>query len=96
MPKEPLFPLVQAVHKATGRRNHLSTVLRWCQRPNRHGIRLESWVCGGRRLTSIEAVLRYIDANTIAADRYVIPSQTNRQVKVDQESAMRYLDSQNV
>ena len=96
MINESLHPLVEAVQKVTGRHVHLSTALRWCQRPNRHGIRLESRVVGGRRLTSIEAVLRYIDANTRAADRYAIPSQTNRQANAAHEAAMRELNSEGV
>lgn len=92
MSNEKLFPLVEAVKQATGRRNHLSTVLRWSQRPNRHGVRLESCVCGGRRLTSIEAVRRYIDANTRAADRSSLISQTNRQAKTAHDTAMKELE----
>ncbi|MDG2388392.1 MAG: DUF1580 domain-containing protein [Planctomycetaceae bacterium] len=96
MPTQELIPLVEAVQKVTGRRLHLSTVLRWCQRPNRHGLRLESWIVGGRRLTSIQAVQRYIDANTRAADRYPIPSQTNRQAKVAHDSAMAELKADGI
>ncbi len=64
---ESLFSLVDAVEKATGRRPHLSTVLRWCTKP-KMGIRLESVVLGGRRLTSPIAVLRYMSAVTEAKD----------------------------
>jgi len=96
MPTQELIPLVEAVQEATGRRLHLSTVLRWCQRPNRHGIRLESWIVGGRRLTSIEAVQRYIDANTRAADPCAIPSQTNRQAKAAHDSAIAELESDGI
>ena len=52
---EKLMPLVDAVDRATGRRPHLSTVLRWCTKGN---VRLESRILGGRRLTSVDAVLR--------------------------------------
>ena len=96
MSKEPLFPLVHAVTEVTGHRHHLSTILRWCQRPNRHGIRLESWMVGGRRMTSIQAVRRYIEANTQAADRYKIPSQTNRQAEAAHDSAMTDLESEGI
>jgi hypothetical protein len=65
---EKALPLVEAVQKATGRRPHLSTVVRWCQRSNRHGIRLESWLIGGRRVTSVERVRAYNERTTAAAD----------------------------
>lgn len=67
---ENLMPLVDAVHAATGRKPHLSTVLRWCQRGS-CGIRLESRVLGGRRLTSPGAVLRYVDSVTQAKDGHI-------------------------
>lgn len=63
------LPLVQAIKQVTGRHVHLSTALRWCQSRNRYSNRLESWLVGGRRVTSVEAIRRYIEANTQAADR---------------------------
>lgn len=66
MTNETLLPLVDAVEQATGRRPHLSTCLRWCTRGSR-GVRLESRVLGGRRLTSVPAVHRYMDATTTAS-----------------------------
>jgi hypothetical protein len=65
---EKLFPLPKAVEKATGQRRHLSTCLRWAK-TDRYGVKLESTMLGGRRLTSPEAVLRYMDALTVAKDR---------------------------
>ena len=62
-PQIDLLPLVEAVHSATGRKIHLSTVLRWCM-AGRSGHRLESWILGGRRMTTTEAVIRFIDATT--------------------------------
>lgn len=93
---DPLLPLVDAVQAATGRRPHLSTVLRWCQRPNRHGIRLRSRVVGGRRLTTVAAVLQYIDATTEAADSPVLSDNTNRQRYAAHEQALRNLDEMGV
>ena len=66
MTNETLIPIVDAVERSTGRRPHLCTVLRWCTKGAK-GIRLESRVLGGRRLTSVEAVARYVDACTIAS-----------------------------
>ena len=73
---EKLMPLVEAVDRATGRRPHLSTVLRWCTKGN---VRLESRILGGRRLTSVDAVLRYIEASTLARDGHSTPVTTPRQ-----------------
>jgi len=79
---EPKLPLVDAVEQASGRRPHLSTCLRWCTRGAR-GVRLESWVLGGRRLTSVAAVLRYMDATTAASvGGTVDPVATPRQQDV--------------
>ncbi len=64
---EKLLPLCLAVYEATGTKPALSTVLRWATRGN-SGIRLESRILGGRRLTSAEAVLRFMDATTNARD----------------------------
>ena len=66
MTNEILLPLIQAVEQATGRRPHLSTCLRWCTRGSR-GVRLSSRVLGGRRLTTVTAVLAYMDATTAAS-----------------------------
>lgn len=71
-----LFPLVEAVRRATGRKPALSTVFRWCQRPNRYGVRLRSWVVGGRRLTTPEAVQAYVEATTLAAGPKVTLAST--------------------
>lgn len=54
-----LKPVVEAVEEATGRRPHLSTVLRWHHR-GRKGVRLKCWELGGRKLTTTQAVLDFI------------------------------------
>ena len=89
------LPLVDAVQQATGRRPHLSTVLRWCQRPNRYGIRLESWRIGGRRVTSVERVRAYNERTTAAADsEHGIPVSTPRQQTAAHAAAVRDLDNE--
>lgn len=60
------MPLVNAILEATGQTVHLSTALRWCIN-GRAGCRLESWMIGGRRMTTVSAVERFI-AGTTAAD----------------------------
>jgi intein-encoded DNA endonuclease-like protein len=64
---EKLFTLVEAVERATGVKVHLSTALRWCQHGT-NGIKLESLVLGGRRLTSVEAVCRFIEHRTLQSN----------------------------
>ena len=85
------IPLVDAVEAETGWRPHLSTVLRWCQRRNQYGIKLESWLIGGRRVTSVEAVRRYNERNTTAADHAVPVSTTAQRTKAHND-AVRELD----
>lgn len=88
---ELLLPLVEAVHRATGRRPHLSTALRWCTK-ERCGIRLESRILGGRRLTSPEAVLRYMEAVTRAKDGEIAkPSVSPRQQSIAANQAAKKL-----
>ncbi len=55
--------LVTAIEDRTGRRPALSTALRWCQKGCR-GIRLESWMVGGVRCTTDEAVDRFVQQLT--------------------------------
>lgn len=90
------LPLVTAIDIATRRRVHLSTALRWCQRRNKYGVRLQSWMIGGRRVTSVEAVHRYNEANTIAAQRRDsgIPSSTSAQRSKAHSDAQRELDQE--
>jgi len=79
---EKLLPLVEAVDKATGRQPHLSTVIRWCSRGSA-GVRLEYKCLGGRKLTSAEAVLRYVEAVTAAQEAKLPPQRmTSRQRSV--------------
>lgn len=85
--EEKLHALVEAVEIASGQRLHLSTILRWCTRPRR-GIKLESVMLGGRRLTSVQAVHRYMQAITEATDGTNTQTETPRQrEKAAQRSA---------
>ncbi|MCA9140811.1 MAG: DUF1580 domain-containing protein [Planctomycetales bacterium] len=89
---ETLLPLRDAVERATGRRPGVSTVMRWCQKPNRYGIKLRSRKLGGLRLTSIQAVEEYIDRTTAAADGAAMNVSTSRQIERAHHAAMRELD----
>lgn len=80
---ELLFPLPTAIEKATGQRPHLSTCHRWRLKSANP---LETVKVGGRRMTSVEAVTRFIEANTAAADGgEVAASSPNCQPEADAE-----------
>lgn len=61
-----LMPVIDAIEAVTGLRPVKSTVLRWCRtsRP----VFLESWKLGGRRLTTKEAVEKFIKESTKEAE----------------------------
>lgn len=63
---ERMVPFTEAPSHIPGR-PHLATVHRWRLRGAR-GVRLESVLVGGKRFTSQEAIQRFIDATTRAAD----------------------------
>ncbi len=69
--KETILTLTQARARIAklrgGQRADLSTLHRW-MRKGRRGICLESFLCGGRRMTSAEAIQRFCDRLTEAAD----------------------------
>ena len=52
---------IQAARLFPGKRPSQSTLCRWALR-GLHGIKLESFRVGGRRYTSTEAVLRFLEA----------------------------------
>lgn len=45
-----------------------STVYRWALGPGSHGVRLESFKVGRRRFTTKQAIQRFVEAVTVAAD----------------------------
>lgn len=65
--KEKLYPLVDAVEMETGRRVAYTTCFKWFK-VGAQGVRLETVVLGGRRLTTLSSVRKFIEATT-AADR---------------------------
>jgi hypothetical protein len=67
-------------------RPNLSTVWRWVQRGVR-GVRLETAMIGGRRITSQEALERFNAAVTAAADGSPSSTRTPRQRQRDIEQA---------
>lgn len=65
--KEQLQTLAQAAREMPGGAVHVSTVYRWHQEGCR-GVKLETILRGGLRYTSKEALQRFVDAVTQAAD----------------------------
>jgi hypothetical protein len=59
------------------------------QRPNRYGVRLESWVVGASRRTCRAAVERYIRATTDAANGVPFTTRTTLQRQRAIEAAER-------
>lgn len=52
----------------TGKRPHLASIYRWLK-TGIAGVRLESLIIGGTRVTSIEALERFFQASTEAKDK---------------------------
>jgi len=72
-----LLPLLKAVESATGVRPHLSTVIRWVTKGTR-GVRLEAVMLGGRRMTTVENVERFVDASSQNANNSpILPVVSN-------------------
>ena len=66
-------------------RPHVSTIWRWHMRGIR-GVKLESVLVGGRRMTSMEAVERFIVATTEAANeesRVASRTSAQREAAID-------------
>lgn len=94
---ENLLPLCEAVQQATAHRPHLSTVMRWCLSGSQ-GIQLESKMLGGKRLTSIEAVQRFVEARTRAStpNHASNAPRTSRERMSDVERAEKALEKMGV
>ena len=63
VPSLPIF-----LKRRNGRPLSLATVWRW-HRHGVRGVRLETIVAGGQKMTSIEAVDRFVAATTAAAEK---------------------------
>ena len=80
---ERVVPISEAPQHVPGR-PHTATIWRWYQR-GISGIKLETFLAGGKRFTTIEAIERFILASTEARDG-VRPEQTpsrRRQAAID-------------
>ena len=74
---ETVVSLTEATRFLPGR-PHLSTLHRW-RLCGVRGVRLETFLCGGKRFTSHEALARFFKATTAAADAKVPKLPNNRQ-----------------
>jgi hypothetical protein len=70
---EKLLSLTQAAKLVPGGGVHLSTLHRWRLRGVK-GVRFETVLVGGKRLTSQEAIERFIKRTTAAADGQQVSS----------------------
>jgi len=74
---ENVFPVREAPRHIPGRPSQAS-VWRWVLH-GVGGIKLDSILMGGRRLTSSEAIQRFADARTAAVNGEAAPTRTPRQ-----------------
>lgn len=74
---ESLVSLTDAAKSLPGRPN-ITTMWRWRNRGIR-GVKLETILIGGRRMTSLEAMARFFAATTAAADGIQVHDETPRQ-----------------
>ena len=74
---EDLLPLAMAAREVPNRRGgrgiHVATVWRWTRRGVR-GVRLETIVVGGIRQTSRQALQRFVERTTAAANGEAVPT----------------------
>lgn len=67
----------------SGHRPHIATIYRWMQRGIR-GVKLETCLVGGKRFTSHEALQRFSEAVTRAAQgKAPLPRQSTRRKQHD-------------
>ncbi len=88
---EHVFPVKDAPKHIPGRPSS-AAVWRWVLYGLR-GVKLESALIGGRRFTSTEAVQRFADARTAAADGRPAPSRTGKQRQAAIRKAEAELDA---
>jgi hypothetical protein len=65
----------KAFEELTGTRPHPSTIWRWALKGSK-GVTLKSWLVGGRRMTTFEAVQSFIDSRSAALQ--VTPSAESK------------------
>ena len=91
----PLSKIPAWCEKHLGNRVNRSTVHRWRLRGAR-GSTLETVLIGGRRYSSLEALLRFFDSTTAAEDGVDSPQLNAHQRKREIEEAEAYLKSEGI
>ncbi|MFC1597688.1 DUF1580 domain-containing protein [Planctomycetota bacterium] len=86
---ETVIPISEAPKHIPGR-PHSATIWRWWQKGVR-GIKLETFVCGGRRFTSTEAIARFIRGTTAAQNGPVTESILSRERRAEIKAAEQEL-----
>ena len=92
MSDEHLITLAQAARELPGGPVHVSTLHRW-RLSGIRGVKLETLMRGGRRMTSPEAIGRFISRTTAVANGEPVPVRTPTQRARDVEAAERELDT---
>lgn len=87
-----LKPLAEAYEAATGVRPNLATIYRHRQK-GLHGIKLQTWLVGGKRYTTVDAVLEFVQRTTAARDGAVspLPNHADRVAAAEQQLAVEGL-----
>ena len=81
-PHGELITLQEAAKRIPGR-CHVNTVRRWASSRGHNGIRLKSWRCGRRILTSASAIDDFIAATTEAQAPESVVSSSQQQDEVE-------------
>lgn len=84
---ETVFPVTEAPKYIPGRPS-LGSCWRWVLK-GVGGIKLESILIGGKRFTSVEAIQRFCDRRTAAADGAPLPPRTPSQRQREVTAAER-------
>ncbi len=87
--------LAEAAQTLPGGAVHVSTIHRWRMKGCR-GVRLETFLRGGIRHTTREALERFFVATTAAADGNVTPVRTSSQLEREIGRAERELDESGI
>jgi hypothetical protein len=90
--REEMLTMTEAAKRMPGRPN-ASSVWRWYTKGVR-GVRLETIKCGAKRLTSTEAIARFIAASTAAADGSVEASRPRHETQVPRDRRLRLVDAE--
>jgi hypothetical protein len=89
--EEDVVPLEDAKKLLPGRPDR-STIYRWALGSGSYGVKLESAKVGRKRFTSAQAIQRFVEAVTAAADGQAPPSiRTGRQRHKEMRAAERRL-----